>query len=31
MPPLTTPRSYFQKAAEIFLDLLKEREKELMT
>ena len=31
MPPLTTPRSYFQKAAEVFLDLLKEREKELMT
>jgi 4-aminobutyrate aminotransferase len=30
MPPLTTPKAYFEKAAKIFLALLKEREKDLM-
>ena len=31
MPPLTTPKAYFEKAATTFLKLLKEREKDLMT
>jgi 4-aminobutyrate aminotransferase len=30
MPPLTTPKAYFEKAATTFLKLLKEREKDLM-
>jgi 4-aminobutyrate aminotransferase len=30
MPPLTTPKAYFVKAAEVFLALVKEKEKDLM-
>lgn len=30
MPPLTTPKVYFEKAATGFLTLLKEKEKHLM-
>jgi 4-aminobutyrate aminotransferase len=30
MPPLTTPRVYFEKAAKTFLALVREREKDLM-
>ena len=30
MPPLTTPKAYFEKAAQTFLAVLKERKKELL-
>jgi hypothetical protein len=30
MPPLTTPKAYFEKAADIYLGILKEKEKDLL-
>jgi hypothetical protein len=30
MPPLTTTKAYFEKAVDIYLGLLKEKEKDLM-
>jgi 4-aminobutyrate aminotransferase-like enzyme len=30
MPPLTTPKAYFEKAVDIYLGILKEKEKDLL-
>ena len=30
MPPLTTPKAYFEKAADIYLGILKDKEENLM-